>query len=113
MAAVQHVKATADEDFFGDHIESFWVADILLQEKKKHKPGGLANKKCALAAHCKLNWNSLGWTCGLTTQKTWFGHLRAIEGQVERRYGMFVLLLLDFIGQASAVKLDGADLVLI
>jgi transcription antitermination factor NusG len=39
------------------------------------------------------------------------GPLRGIEGWVERRYGMStVLLRLDFIGQAAAVKLDAADL---
>jgi transcription antitermination factor NusG len=39
------------------------------------------------------------------------GPLRGIEGWVEQRYGMStVLLRLDFIGQAAAVKLDASDL---
>jgi transcription antitermination factor NusG len=39
------------------------------------------------------------------------GPLRGIEGWVEKRYGMStVLLRLDFIGQAAAVKLDATDL---
>lgn len=39
------------------------------------------------------------------------GPLRGLEGWVEERYGPSVVLLrLDFIGQAAAVKLDVADL---
>ena len=39
------------------------------------------------------------------------GPLRGIEGWVEKRYGMNVVLLrLDFISQAAAVKLDATDL---
>jgi transcriptional antiterminator RfaH len=39
------------------------------------------------------------------------GPLRGVEGWVERRYGMnTVLLRLDFIGQAAAVKLNATDL---
>jgi transcription antitermination factor NusG len=39
------------------------------------------------------------------------GPLRGIEGWVEKRYGMTtVLLRLDFIGQAAAVKLEATDL---
>ena len=39
------------------------------------------------------------------------GPLRGIEGWVERRYGMSVVLLrLDFIGQAAAVKLEATEL---
>jgi len=39
------------------------------------------------------------------------GPLQGIEGWVEQRYGMnTVLLRLDFIGQAAAVKLDATDL---
>ena len=42
------------------------------------------------------------------------GALRGIEGWVEDRYGMStVLLRLDFIGQAAAVKLEATDLELI
>lgn len=42
------------------------------------------------------------------------GPLQGIEGWVERRYGMStVLLRLDFIGQAAAVKLEAVDLELI
>jgi transcription antitermination factor NusG len=42
------------------------------------------------------------------------GPLRGIEGWVEKRYGMTtVLIRLDFIGQAAAVKLDASDLELI
>lgn len=42
------------------------------------------------------------------------GPLRGIEGWVEKRYGMTtVLLRLDFIGQAAAVKLEASDLELI
>ena len=42
------------------------------------------------------------------------GPLRGIEGWVEERYGMnTVLLRLDFIGQAAAVKVDATDLELI
>jgi len=42
------------------------------------------------------------------------GPLRGIEGWVEKRHGMAtVLIRLDFIGQAAAVKLDAADLELI
>jgi len=42
------------------------------------------------------------------------GPLRGIEGWVEARYGMTtVLLRLDFIGQAAAVKLAADDLELI
>lgn len=39
------------------------------------------------------------------------GPLRGMEGWVEQRYGMStVLLRLDFIGQAAAVKVDATDL---
>jgi transcription antitermination factor NusG len=39
------------------------------------------------------------------------GPLRGMDGWVEQRYGMnTVLLRLDFIGQAAAVKLDATDL---
>jgi transcriptional antiterminator RfaH len=39
------------------------------------------------------------------------GPLRGVEGLVEERYGMNVVLLrLDFIGQAAAVKVDATDL---
>jgi transcription antitermination factor NusG len=42
------------------------------------------------------------------------GPLRGVEGWVEKRYGMTtVLLRLDFISQAAAVKLDASDLELI
>jgi transcription antitermination factor NusG len=42
------------------------------------------------------------------------GPLRGIEGWVEKRYGMAtVLLRLDFISQAAAVKLEASDLELI
>ena len=42
------------------------------------------------------------------------GPLRGIEGLVEKRYGMTtVLLRLDFINQAAAVKLEASDLELI
>lgn len=42
------------------------------------------------------------------------GPLRGVEGWVEERYGMHtVLLRLDFIGQAAAVKVDATDLELI
>jgi hypothetical protein len=42
------------------------------------------------------------------------GPLRGVEGWVEDRYGMTtVLLRLDFIGQAAAVKVDATDLELI
>jgi transcriptional antiterminator RfaH len=39
------------------------------------------------------------------------GALRGVEGWVEKRYGMNVVLLrLDFIGQAAAVKVEATDL---
>jgi transcription antitermination factor NusG len=42
------------------------------------------------------------------------GPLRGVEGWVEQRHGMTtVLLRLDFIGQAAAVKLDASELELI
>lgn len=42
------------------------------------------------------------------------GPLRGVEGWVEKRYGMNVVLLrLDFISQAAAVKLEADDLELI
>ena len=42
------------------------------------------------------------------------GPLQGIDGWVERRYGMSVVLLrLDFIGQAAAVKVEATDLELI
>jgi transcription antitermination factor NusG len=42
------------------------------------------------------------------------GPLRGVEGLVEKRYGMTtVLLRLDFIGQAAAVKVEATDLELI
>ena len=42
------------------------------------------------------------------------GPLRGLEGWVEERYGMTtVLLRLDFIGQAAAVKLDAEELELV
>ena len=42
------------------------------------------------------------------------GPLRGVEGTVERRSGMtLVLLRLDFISQAAAVKMDASDLELI
>ncbi len=46
--------------------------------------------------------------------KVKFGPLRGIEGWVEERYGMTTILLrLDFIGQAAAVKLQADELELI
>jgi transcriptional antiterminator RfaH len=43
-----------------------------------------------------------------------YGPLRGVEGWVEKRHGMStVLLRLDFIGQAAAVKLEATDLELI
>jgi transcription antitermination factor NusG len=43
-----------------------------------------------------------------------YGPLRGMEGWVEKRSGMnIVLLRLDFIGQAAAVKLEATDLELI
>jgi transcriptional antiterminator RfaH len=42
------------------------------------------------------------------------GPLRGVEGWVEKRYGMSVVLLrLDFIGQAAAVKMDAGELEII
>ena len=42
------------------------------------------------------------------------GPLQGVEGWVERRYGMStVLLRLDFIGQAAAVKVNATDLELV
>lgn len=42
------------------------------------------------------------------------GPLRGMEGWVDKRYGMStVLLRLDFIGQAAAVKLEATDLELV
>jgi transcriptional antiterminator RfaH len=42
------------------------------------------------------------------------GPLRGVEGWVEKRYGMStVLLRMDFISQAAAVKLEASDLELI
>lgn len=42
------------------------------------------------------------------------GPLQGVDGWVERRYGMStVLLRLDFIGQAAAVKMEATDLELI
>jgi transcription antitermination factor NusG len=42
------------------------------------------------------------------------GPLRGVEGWVEKRHGMStVLIRLDFIGQAAAVKLDATELELI
>lgn len=39
------------------------------------------------------------------------GPLRGLDGWVEKRFGVNVVLLrLDFIGQAAAVKVDAADL---
>jgi len=49
-----------------------------------------------------------------TRVKIKHGPLRGLEGMVEDRYGTTtVLLRLDFIGQAAAVKLDATDLELI
>lgn len=43
-----------------------------------------------------------------------YGPLRGVEGWVEERYGMsLVLLRLDFISQAAAVKLEATDLELV
>ena len=43
-----------------------------------------------------------------------YGPLQGIDGWVEKRYGMStVLLRLDFIGQAAAVKVEATDLELI
>ena len=42
------------------------------------------------------------------------GALRGVEGFVEKRYGMTTILLrIDFIGQAAAIKLEADDLELI
>jgi transcriptional antiterminator RfaH len=49
-----------------------------------------------------------------TRVKVKYGPLRGIDGWVEQRYGMTtVLLRLDFIGQAAAVKLQADELELI
>jgi transcription antitermination factor NusG len=46
-----------------------------------------------------------------TKVKVKYGPLRGVEGWVEKRHGMnWVLLRLDFIGQAAAVKLEATDL---
>lgn len=49
-----------------------------------------------------------------TRVKIKYGPLRGVEGYVEKRYGPCVVLLrLDFIGQAAAVKVDAGELELI
>lgn len=49
-----------------------------------------------------------------TRVKIKYGPLRGVEGYVEKRHGpSIVLLRLDFIGQAAAVKVDATDLELI
>jgi transcription antitermination factor NusG len=63
----------------------------------------------ALETDCEIR---LAPTIGTGTRvKIKNGPLRGIEAWVEERYGMnTVLLRLDFIGQAAAVKLDATDL---
>ena len=49
-----------------------------------------------------------------TRVKIKHGPLRGVEGYVEKRYGSCIVLLrLDFIGQAAAVKVDASELELI
>jgi transcription antitermination factor NusG len=63
----------------------------------------------ALETECEIR---LAPTIGPGTRvKIKQGPLRGIEAWVEQRYGMnTVLLRLDFIGQAAAVKLEATDL---
>jgi transcription antitermination factor NusG len=63
----------------------------------------------ALESDCEIR---LAPTIGAGTRvKIKNGPLRGMEAWVEERYGMnTVLLRLDFIGQAAAVKLDATDL---
>jgi transcription antitermination factor NusG len=63
----------------------------------------------ALETDCEIR---LAPTIGAGTRvKIKNGPLSGMEGWVEQRYGMStVLLRLDFIGQAAAVKLDATDL---
>ncbi len=66
------------------------------------------------ALETKLEIRLAPTICEGARVKIKYGPLRGVEGWVEKRHGMSVVLLrLDFIGQAAAVKLDATDLELI
>lgn len=100
-----------DEDrkavLYNDHVAN--LLEVHDQETLAHQ---LADILSALESELEIQLApSIGEGTRVAVKR---GPLRGIEGWVEKRYGMTVVLLrLDFIGQAAAVKIDANDLELI
>lgn len=90
-------------------LQSDYVANLLEVHDQELFEQQLAEVMKALETDLEIR---LAPTIGEGTRvKIKSGPLRGVEGWVEKRYGMSVVLLrLDFIGQAAAVKLDATDL---
>jgi transcription antitermination factor NusG len=93
-------------------LQSDYVANLLNVPDQELFARELSEVLCALETDLEIR---LAPTIGEGMRvKIKNGPLRGIEGWVEKRYGMNVVLLrLQFIGQAAAVKLDATDLELI
>ncbi|HEV2208285.1 MAG TPA: transcription termination/antitermination NusG family protein [Verrucomicrobiae bacterium] len=88
------------------------VANLLVVHDQEHFARQLTEILTALESKVEV---FLAPLIGVGTKvRVKYGPLRGLEGQVEERYGMTtVLLRLDFIGQAAAVKLAADELELI
>jgi transcription antitermination factor NusG len=89
--------------------QSDFVANLLTVFDQKTLARQLDDILLALESNLEIQ---LAPTIGEGTRvKIKHGPLRGIEGWVEKRHGMsLVLLRLDFIGQAAAVKMEATDL---
>lgn len=90
-------------------LQSDYVANLLDVHDQELFAGQLAEVLKALETDLEIR---LAPTIGQGARvKIKSGLLRGVEGWVEKRYGMSVVLLrLDFIGQAAAVKVEAMDL---
>ena len=89
--------------------QSDFVANLLTVFDQETLARQLQDILLALESNLEIQ---LAPTIGEGTRvKIKHGPLRGIEGWVEKRHGMsLVLLRLDFIGQAAAVKMEATDL---
>jgi transcription antitermination factor NusG len=92
--------------------QSDYVANLLDVPDQQEFKTQLSEILMALETNLEIR---LAPTIGEGTKvKIKYGPLRGVEGYVEKRHGPSVVLLrLDFIGQAAAVKVEATDLELI